>query len=219
MTAYLASRYSAARRLAPGDDTDWRARAACLGEDPELFFPVGNSRDAQQQAEQAKQICRRCPVTVECGRLRDDLGAVDGVWGGRSEQESPTAKRRVERMHAREILAAGRALAVARGRDILIGLRQGQTEYDIARWTKAPRVVVRQAVRLLKPSGQLRNHGDTMERILLHAGLLRDLIAEGRSDWEIAAVLRTATDQVPDARAILAHMDAAAAWVPEEAAA
>ena len=39
---------------------DWRNRAACLDEDPELFFPIGNTGPAIRQIEEAKTVCRRC---------------------------------------------------------------------------------------------------------------------------------------------------------------
>src|SRR4051812_16351319 len=42
---------------------DWRDRAACLDEDPELFFPIGNTGPAILQIEEAKVVCRRCEVT------------------------------------------------------------------------------------------------------------------------------------------------------------
>ena len=45
---------------------DWRHRAACLDEDPELFFPIGNTGPALQQIEDAKAVCRRCPVVDTC---------------------------------------------------------------------------------------------------------------------------------------------------------
>ena len=45
---------------------DWRHRAICRDEDPELFFPIGNTGPALLQIEQAKAVCRRCPVTQEC---------------------------------------------------------------------------------------------------------------------------------------------------------
>ena len=45
---------------------DWRSRAACLDKDPELFFPVGNTGPALLQIEEAKSVCRRCPVMDTC---------------------------------------------------------------------------------------------------------------------------------------------------------
>ena len=41
---------------------DWRHRAACLTEDPELFFPIGNTGPALMQIAEAKKVCRRCDV-------------------------------------------------------------------------------------------------------------------------------------------------------------
>ena len=79
--------------LAPPRADDWRHRSACRDEDPELFFPVGNSGPALVQAEQAKAVCRRCPVVNAC--LSWALGnADDGVWGGMSEEERRAYKQR-----------------------------------------------------------------------------------------------------------------------------
>ena len=44
---------------------DWRHRAICRDEDPELFFPIGNTGPALLQIEQAKMVCRRCPIAME----------------------------------------------------------------------------------------------------------------------------------------------------------
>ena len=41
---------------------DWRHEAACREEDPEVFFPVGNTGPALAQIEEAKKICARCSV-------------------------------------------------------------------------------------------------------------------------------------------------------------
>ena len=48
---------------------DWRHEAICRDEDPELFFPVGNSGPALSQIAQAKLVCHRCPVTSQCLKL------------------------------------------------------------------------------------------------------------------------------------------------------
>jgi len=45
---------------------DWRHRSACLEEDPELFFPIGNTGPALEQIEAAKSVCRRCQVREQC---------------------------------------------------------------------------------------------------------------------------------------------------------
>lgn len=73
---------------------DWRDRAACLAEDPDLFFPVGTGGPALLQVEQAKAVCRRCPVRQACLRQALAEGQDSGVWGGLSEEERRSLKRR-----------------------------------------------------------------------------------------------------------------------------
>lgn len=65
----------------------WRDRPACLGEDPELFFPDGNTGPALLQLEAAKAVCRRCEVVEACLRFAIESGQDAGVWGGLSEDE------------------------------------------------------------------------------------------------------------------------------------
>src|SRR5674476_869888 len=65
----------------------WRDRAACLGEDPELFFPIGNTGPALVQIEEAKAVCRRCGVVDSCMKWAIESGQDTGVWGGLSEDE------------------------------------------------------------------------------------------------------------------------------------
>lgn len=76
----------------PGTDAgaareDWRAWAACRGEDPELFFPVASLGPAYQaQVMAAKAVCRRCPVRSSC--LAEALRRMPyGIAGGLTEQE------------------------------------------------------------------------------------------------------------------------------------
>jgi WhiB family redox-sensing transcriptional regulator len=73
---------------------DWRHHAICRDEDPELFFPIGDSGPALGQIEQAKGVCRRCPVTEECLKWALESGQDAGIWGGMSEEERRSLKRR-----------------------------------------------------------------------------------------------------------------------------
>jgi WhiB family transcriptional regulator, redox-sensing transcriptional regulator len=65
----------------------WMREGACLDEDPELFFPVGEGVVGAEQAEEAMAICRRCGVEAECLRFALINGVKNGIWGGRTEQE------------------------------------------------------------------------------------------------------------------------------------
>ncbi|MFF7945451.1 WhiB family transcriptional regulator [Streptomyces griseorubiginosus] len=66
---------------------EWLRRAACVGEDPELFFPVGTLGPAVRDIAAAKQVCARCPVRPECLEWALSTGQTSGVWGGTCEQE------------------------------------------------------------------------------------------------------------------------------------
>ncbi len=81
---------------------DWRHEAACLEHDPEVFFPSGATGPAWQELEQAKAICRPCPVRLHCLQWALDTGQEAGVWGGLSENERRRCSRR------RMIVPAGR---------------------------------------------------------------------------------------------------------------
>jgi WhiB family transcriptional regulator, redox-sensing transcriptional regulator len=80
---------------------DWRHHAACRDVDPELFFPIGNTGPALLQIEEAKQVCRSCPVTESCLRWALESGQDAGVWGVTSEDERRALKGRTAYLHAR----------------------------------------------------------------------------------------------------------------------
>jgi len=72
----------------------WRAKAACRGLDPDIFYP---STDEDDDALPAKAVCDACPVRESC--LEHALGfrEKDGVWGGATERE----RRRIIRQRRR----------------------------------------------------------------------------------------------------------------------
>ena len=66
---------------------DWSEGAACLCEEPELFFPIGNTGPALMQIEEAKAVCNRCPVIDACLSFALEFGHDTGVWGGLTADE------------------------------------------------------------------------------------------------------------------------------------
>ncbi|MFJ7990278.1 WhiB family transcriptional regulator [Streptomyces sp. NPDC096351] len=68
-------------------DPRWSRDAACQYTDPELFFPVGQSKAAQQQASEAKAICMTCPVRTTCLEWATETGEQFGVLGGLTQEE------------------------------------------------------------------------------------------------------------------------------------
>jgi WhiB family transcriptional regulator, redox-sensing transcriptional regulator len=78
-------------------DSDWRRRAACQDLDPELFFPIGTTGSALDQANQAKTVCARCPVIEACLEWALNTNQQNGVWGGTTEDERRALQRKRRR--------------------------------------------------------------------------------------------------------------------------
>ena len=76
---------------------DWRNLAACVNEDPELFFPIGSTGPAVEQVERAKAICHGCAVTEQCLEWALETNQDAGVWGGLSEEERRSLRRSRQR--------------------------------------------------------------------------------------------------------------------------
>lgn len=89
------------QRHAPSPDrgSDWRDKAACLTQDPELFFPTGSLEKGPgfDQQEKAKRVCGRCAVRATCLEYALETGQDSGVWGGLGEDERRALKRRANR--------------------------------------------------------------------------------------------------------------------------
>lgn len=72
---------------------DWRARAACVNNDPEMFFPGTGSAKSTAKLDQAKVVCSTCVVREACLRWAIRTGTNYGVWGGANEDERRTLRR------------------------------------------------------------------------------------------------------------------------------
>src|SRR5438067_1814886 len=92
----------------PSPSRHWRDQAACLGADPDLFFPQRG-----ESAEPAREICARCPVREACLDYALRNAITHGIWGGVSVRERRALRTRrlpiMRRERARAILAADAA--------------------------------------------------------------------------------------------------------------
>lgn len=96
-----AREYQRARRAAlraagppPWQPRPWMDQAACRGTFDEAFYATEpqSATPAQRRAtanlqEQAKRVCRRCPVRAECLAYAIANDERYGVWGGKTEVE------------------------------------------------------------------------------------------------------------------------------------
>lgn len=74
---------------------DWRTHAACRDTDPELFFPIGTTGPAIDQIESAKEVCVGCMARDNCLDFAIATNQDSGVWGGTTEEERRTIRRRL----------------------------------------------------------------------------------------------------------------------------
>ncbi|MFZ9628254.1 MAG: WhiB family transcriptional regulator [Ilumatobacteraceae bacterium] len=84
--------------LAAADYT-WRREAICRDTDPELFFPVGTTGQALLQIDRAKEVCGECPVQTDCLQYALETNQDAGIWGGTSEEERRSIRRRLSGRH------------------------------------------------------------------------------------------------------------------------
>lgn len=65
---------------------NWRDRAACAGHPTEWWFP--EKRGARTAVTRhAIDICRQCPVQLDCLRHAQEHLELHGIWGGCTEAQ------------------------------------------------------------------------------------------------------------------------------------
>lgn len=80
------------------EDEGWRSEAACLGLEPELFFPAKSYENANIKIDReaaAKAICETCSVRQQCLEvaLADKEQFTGSVWGGLNAEERRELKK------------------------------------------------------------------------------------------------------------------------------
>lgn len=72
------------------DQRPQRPRAACVGEDPALFFP---ERENIETLKPAAAVCRTCPIRSRClaQAIAED---VRGIWAGTTTRQRRVIRKR-----------------------------------------------------------------------------------------------------------------------------
>ena len=129
----------------PPPTPDWREAAACVDEDPDLWFPT-DSHDY----DIPRRICDPCPVKAAC---LDDVMADEGLylstayrygmWGGLTPSERQTLGRRIrteaegnrrKRQEIKHGTIAGARTHVRRGEKPCDECGAARAAYDHARY-------------------------------------------------------------------------------------
>ncbi|MDQ4057665.1 MAG: WhiB family transcriptional regulator [Actinomycetota bacterium] len=79
------------------DRLDWQEQAACRDYDNVLFFgPDHGESELEKQAREtrAKSVCQTCPVIEPCLEFAMETNQKYGIWGGLTDKERASLKRR-----------------------------------------------------------------------------------------------------------------------------
>ncbi len=76
---------------------DWQEDAACREHENTLFFgPDHQESELEKQSREAraKTVCHSCPVAEQCLEFAMDTNQKYGIWGGLTDRERASLKRR-----------------------------------------------------------------------------------------------------------------------------
>lgn len=79
------------------EDQELLVGRACVGVDPNIFFPHD-----KHEERQAKAICASCPCKAACLGIALRRNEEHGIWGGLTEAERRSLKRRQRRLALKE---------------------------------------------------------------------------------------------------------------------
>ncbi len=78
------------------DILDWQDSAACREHSNLLFFGEEGESELEKQAREAnaKAVCAHCPVSDPCLEFAMETNQKYGIWGGLTDKERASLKRR-----------------------------------------------------------------------------------------------------------------------------
>jgi WhiB family redox-sensing transcriptional regulator len=71
-------------------ETPWRGQAACRRDTATAFFPPPHFEmkpEKDERENQARALCRACPVQRDCLEYSLEVREPHGIWGGLNELE------------------------------------------------------------------------------------------------------------------------------------
>jgi WhiB family transcriptional regulator, redox-sensing transcriptional regulator len=90
-------------RLPPATESawSWQLRGSCLGQSLDIFFPDDHAGlNRRRREDDAKRICRQCPVLAQCRDHALRTPEPFGIWG------AMTAKERAKELIRRQMQSA-----------------------------------------------------------------------------------------------------------------
>lgn len=76
----------------------WRKKGTCRDADPTIFFPISYDGPGAETVAEAKAVCRKCKVLLQCTTAALHKQPSIGVWAGMTPDE---IKAEVERRRKR----------------------------------------------------------------------------------------------------------------------
>lgn len=75
---------------------EWQEDAACRAHHNLVFFGEEGESELERQAREAKAkaVCRTCPVIEPCLEFAMETNQKYGIWGGLTDKERASLKRR-----------------------------------------------------------------------------------------------------------------------------
>ncbi len=83
--------------MAEAEQLEWQEDALCRQYSVELFFGpdlVETELEKQEREAEAKAICQQCPVREPCLEFAIETNQKNGIWGGMTDKERASLKRR-----------------------------------------------------------------------------------------------------------------------------
>jgi len=83
--------------MVDAEQLDWQELGLCREYPVDLFFgPDHGESELEKQAREAhaRSICHRCPVKEPCLEFAMDTNQKYGIWGGLTDKERASLKRR-----------------------------------------------------------------------------------------------------------------------------